>query len=259
MSSENIPGEQAGKPPEAPSEIHRPVDVEPQAQSNLDAFNWNAIAQALSEERLSKYLARAVKNTRQALQLYVWNQEVGAALTPTLCSLEVCLRNGIASALADAYGRNWVRTPSFRYGHEAIQIELSKAEDRTKKAVPSTPDIIAASDFNLWRELCKPAYAGVFWGKRLPMAFPHIALPGKEREVLFEIHRRVDLLLKLRNRIAHHEPIIGSNWEPIGVKLKDRHRDAAEILRWMSPEVAAWVADRDQFWAAMRNLPEGIP
>ncbi len=128
----------------------------------------------------------------------------------------------------------------FRHAHAAVQHELDKAESRVKKAVPALPDIIAASDFNLWRELCKPAYAGVFWAKRIPVAFPYLTLAGKEREVLTELHRRVDLLLKLRNRIAHHEPIIGSNWEKVGAKLADRHRDAAELLAWMNTDLAGW-------------------
>jgi hypothetical protein len=124
---------------------------------------------------------------------------------------------------------------------------LSQQASRITKPVPSTSDIIAATDFNLWRELCKPAYAGVFWAKRVPLAFPHVTVPGKERDILTAVHRKVDLLLKLRNRIVHHEPIIGSNWEKIGAKLEERHADAIELLQWMHPDFAMWVLSRDTF------------
>lgn len=228
---------------------------EPQGRSDPPAFDADRVADSLSRERLAKYLVRTGGDARRALNLYGWNQEIGAALTVTLSQVEVCLRNQVSRALADAYGPAWHRVARFRHAHTAVQHELDKAEDRVKKAVPSLPDIIAASDFNLWRELCKPAYAGVFWAKRIPIAFPHLTLAGKERDVLAELHRRVDLLLKLRNRIAHHEPIIGSNWEKVGAKLADRHRDAAELLGWMNTDLAGWVLDRDRYHAVMSACP----
>lgn len=231
--------------------------MRPGAQENSvpASFDYEGIADSLSRERLSKYLTRTGGSAERALALYVWNQEIGAALTVTLSQVEVCLRNQVARALADAYGPSWPSIARLRHNHVEVRHELEKAESRITKAVPSTADIIAASDFNLWRELCKPAYAGVFWAKRVPLAFPHVTTPGKEREILTTVHRRVDLLLKLRNRIAHYEPIIGSNWEKIGVKLTDRHREAIELLQWMSPDLARWVASRDTFDIVMSTCP----
>ncbi len=227
----------------------------PQDISSSTRPSPDRVAEALSRERLSKYLTRTGGDVDRALGLYAWNQEVGAGLTVTLAQVEVCLRNQVARVLADAYGPGWNRVARLRNAHAEVQHELVKAESRINKAVPSVPDIIAASDFNLWRELCKPSYAGVFWANRIPIAFPHRALAGKEREILTELHQRVDLLLKLRNRIAHHEPIIGSNWEKLGVKLADRHRDATELLEWMSPDLASWVRARDRVPAVLAACP----
>ena len=221
----------------------------------MPSFDSERVADALTRERLSKYLARSRGDLNQALALYVWNQEVGAALTIILSQVEVCLRNRVAEALAGAFGAGWPRDARLRQNHLDVRKELEKAESRLKKPIPSVGDIVAASDFNLWRELCKPAYAGVFWAKRIPLAFPHHTLPGKEREVLTVIHYRVDLLLKLRNRIAHHEPIFGSNWDKIGAKLADRHRDATELLNWMNADLAAWTLNRDNFQAVIMSCP----
>jgi hypothetical protein len=257
VSSRNLPG--GYKPPDREDPqgarkqyMSRPP--EPQADSGPEPYRPERVADVLSRERLTKYLTRAKGNTELALELYAWNQEIGAALTTTLSQVEVCLRNKIAAALADAYGAAWHRVARFRYNHPEVQHELEKAEGRVKK-VPSLPDIIAASDFNLWRELCKPAYAGAFWAKRIPIAFPHMLLAGKEREALAELHRRVDLLVKLRNRIAHHEPIIGSNWEEIGAKLSDRHRDATKLLNWMDSDLARWVSAHDRFVTVLAARP----
>lgn len=257
MSKENVPAggnQQTGKPSKAPTVGYMTPDSQSQVHSP-PSFAYEGIADCLSRERLSKYLTRTAGSTERALALYVWNQEIGAALTVTLSQLEVCLRNQVACALADAYGPSWPSIARLRHNHVEVRNELEKAESRTK-AVPSTADIIAASDFNLWRELCKPAYAGVFWAKRIPLAFPHIiTTPGKEREILTAVHRRVDLLLKLRNRIAHHEPIIGSNWEKIGAKVAERHADAIKLLYWMNPDFAAWVLSRDTFSAIASSCP----
>ncbi len=230
------------------------LPVEPQ-DNPMPSFDSGRIADALSRERLSKYLARSSGDLQQALALYVWNQEVGAALTVVVSQVEVCLRNRVAEALAAAFGAGWPQDARLRHNHLEVRKELEKAESRLKKSIPSVGDIVAASDFNLWRELCKPSYAGVFWAKRMQLAFPNNALPGKEREVLAAIHHRVDLILKLRNRIAHHEPIFGSNWERVGAKLADRHRDAIELLNWMSADLAAWTVIRDRFSAVMVTCP----
>lgn len=228
---------------------------ESQADSASVPFAYDSIADCLSRERLSKYLTRTGNSIERALALYVWNQEAGAALTITLSQLEVCLRNQVARVLADAYGPSWPKVHRLRHNHEVVRHELEKAESRIAKPIPSTSDIIAATDFNLWRELCKPAYAGVFWAKRIPLGFPHVTTPGKEREILTAVHRKVDLLLKLRNRIAHHEPIIGSNWEKIGAKLAERHADAIELLHWMNSDFATWVLSRDAFGTVTSACP----
>ncbi|WP_426960404.1 hypothetical protein [Muricoccus radiodurans] len=221
-------------------------------------YDPEKVADALSRDRLSKYLARTGGNADRALTLYVWNAEVGAALTVVLSQVEIGLRNAIHRALADAFGPDWHRVARFRNAHPRVQAELDKAEGRLRKGSPSLPDIIAASDFNLWRELLRPAYGGIFWSKRIPLAFPSITLTGHERQILTALHARAELLQDLRNRIAHHEPIIGSNWEPIGAKLADRHREAVELLGWISPDLARWVLSRDHFAAVMAACPEPV-
>jgi hypothetical protein len=236
----------------------RDVQVGTDPSREPEPVNLEAVAATLSPERLTKYMARTGHNVAKALELYIWNQEIGAALTVTLSQFEVCLRNQIAKVLVNAYGEAWHTKARLRYHNQDTTTEFEKAHERGRKARngfdPAAGDFIAGSDFNLWRELCKPLYAGVFWGKRVQLAFPH-APAGKERDTLVQVHRRVDLLLKLRNRIAHHEPIIGSNLEPIGEKLRDRHRDMAELLGWMDPNFAHWMAARNRFNEVMSACP----
>ena len=269
MSTGDVPtglNQTTGKTPRAPEGEHTHSGGVSQVYDTLLGFDPERVTDALSRERLSKYLTRTGGDVTRALALYVWNAEIGAALTVVLSQVEVGLRNAISRALTDAYqpspgGPPWHRIARFRHNHLAVQDELAKAESRLGKPAPSLADVVAASDFNLWRELCKPAYAGSFWGRRVSLAFPH-APPlgkGKERDFLADLHRRVDLLLKLRNRIAHHEPVIGSSWEPLGAKLAVRHAEAVKLLRWISHDLAAWVAARDRFAEVFAACPEPLP
>ena len=103
--------------------------AEPQ-DNPVPSFDPERIADALSRERLSKYLARSSGDLQQALALYVWNQEVGAALTVVVSQVEVCLRNRVAEALAGAFGTGWPRDARLRHNHADVRKELEKAESR---------------------------------------------------------------------------------------------------------------------------------
>lgn len=235
--------------------MHQPTERQADSPPPYDA---ERVVDALSRERLSKYLVRTGNDAGRALALYDWNSEVVATMTAVLSVVEVALRNGIHRALTDAFGPAWHRTPRLRHSHAVVESELVGAETRTRKPAPALPDIIAASNFNLWRELLRPLYAGVFWAKRLQIAFPNVTLIGHERQLLPPLHDRVERLQDLRNRIAPHEPILGSSWERIGAKAAARHAEAAELLRWMDADLARWVQDRDRFAAVMGTCPEPV-
>ena len=121
---------------------------------------------------------------------------------------------------------------------------------------PSIPDIVAATSLGFWRELSKPRYAADIWQKgRLGLTFPHI-LAGKDlRKDLEVIHGRVDGLVKLRNRIAHHEPIIHSKGSMRGGSLRERHSEMLELLRWMDPNFSLWVESHDNFAVIIEECP----
>lgn len=229
------------------------------------AIDLTAIATCLTHERLRKYLARTDNDVGKALALYEWNHEVGAVLTTTMQQLEVCLRNKISDALSARsfeikHGPNWHTSVKLKHSTTDLRSEWERVADKARENRngfdPALPDFVAAATLGFWRELCKPAYAGVFWGKRVATYFPNISITGDTRTLLTEIHRRVDLILKLRNRIAHHEPIIGAAQEPVvGKKLRERHRDMIEVLGWMDTNFAQWVLRGDRFESVMDACP----
>ena len=61
--------------------------------------------------------------------------------------------------------------------------------------------------------------------------------------------RRLDAIIKLRNRIAHHEPL-GSV-----VQVRRRVADMLAIGSWISPDMAAWWRDRTSVWHMLGGRP----
>jgi hypothetical protein len=61
--------------------------------------------------------------------------------------------------------------------------------------------------------------------------------------------RQLDAIIKLRNRIAHHEPL-GSV-----VRVRRRVADMLAIGSWISPDMAAWWRDRTSVWHVLGGRP----
>ena len=75
-------------------------------------------------------------------------------------------------------------------------------------------------------------YTRTLWQPALRGAFPH--RPGLTRTAA---HRRLDSLRKLRNRIAHYQPILAR-------RLDKDHDQILQVIGWMSPSVRAWIERR---------------
>jgi hypothetical protein len=65
--------------------------------------------------------------------------------------------------------------------------------------------------------------------------------------------RQLDAIIKLRNRIAHHEPL-----GPV-VDVRRRVADILAIGTWISPAMADWWRDRTSVRQALDCRPEQRP
>jgi hypothetical protein len=213
----------------------------------------------LSQERLTKYVERAHGDHEVALKLYVWNHEIGAALSFLLQQFEVCLRNSVAKALVDCFDGSWHNNTGFLNRNKDIA-DLSatarkRAEEDCGAREVTASDFIAAATLSFWREVCKPGWVGEIWSKRLPLSFPNMELKKNKRENLDDLHKKLNNIVNLRNRIAHHEPIIGYRYEHLARKLEDRHREIFEVLNWMDTDFAMWVKSHDRFHEVLAICP----
>jgi hypothetical protein len=177
------------------------------------------VEQWQSRARLQKYLQAAGGDLQRALELYEWNAQVGGALMRDLGHVEVGLRNAYASAI-DRYWRgpdHWSRSSSALFPplyrvRNGRQVDVNaqqraQLEQACERVSPTDPPgkIIAELTFGFWRFLSSSAHEKTVWVPYLHRAYP----AGTDRKR--DVDNRVATLNRLRNRVAHHEPLLSEN------------------------------------------------
>ena len=150
-----------------------------------------------------------------------------------LQGLEVTLRNAIDSALVRGLDRaDW-------YDSDLLKAEQLRPLGQAKSALeregkPLAPGrIVAELPFGFWTGITGPRYADL-WRLHLVKAFPRRPLQRRE------VHDRLNTIRKLRNRIAHYEPILSR-------PLQKDFNQILDAITWVSPVAARWVRAQSTF------------
>lgn len=195
----------------------------------------------LSPARLSTYLIAAGGDRALALDLYEWNTAVSAAVLHDLAHLEVAVRNAYAGAWVSrvpAGGRHWIGEPGryfppvARKARNGVVFDANRTpRDQIASAVRAagrgapTGKVVAELSFGFWRYLSISARERDLWLPYLRHAF----IAGTSRKTIDLPMGRLHLL---RNRVAHHEPLLA-------VDLEARYADVLVILSRVDPRIAA--------------------
>lgn len=162
----------------------------------------------LSTERLTPYLAATPTGSwPDALRLYDWNVKVSAAFYEDLHYLEVGMRNAMDLALSDyaqqlGVSASWYTTSLIRL-NEVSRDAIKRARTRatSQNAIPEVHGkVVAELNFGFWWSLLSQGYNRTLWAPCLKDAFD-----GPIRRQ--RLHSALNEMRKLRNRIAHHEPL----------------------------------------------------
>jgi hypothetical protein len=191
----------------------------------------------LSVDRLAPYrVAVPARDLQAALRLYEWNSAVAAAFFQDLGHLEVLLRNALNDELVAWHTRagragHWYDDPAGVLDGRRHE-DLAAARDRLRReGKTETPGrIVAELNFGFWRFLLAHRYQTVLWAPALRLAFPH--LQPRRLDLVYDPVQRLN---KLRNRIAHHEPI-----HPLD--LHALHGDLLRIVGYIDPAAEAWLS-----------------
>lgn len=207
-------------------------------RTRLSLQDVQAIDRALSAPRLARYVsASGVRNKQHGIALYAWNAAVSGAFLNPLHLCEVTIRNGAAEVLEAVYGPAWPWSAGFLRslpGHGGIspQQELQRAI----RGQSVTGKVVAELKFAFWNDLFTRRHDARLWNPWLRRAFPHMPGSMTPEQCRLLIFQQLSKVRKLRNRIAHHEPIFERH-------LEAEYQRVLSLVGWRCPRAARWVDD----------------
>lgn len=114
------------------------------------------------------------------------------------------------------------------------------------RATPPPERILTELSFGFWRFLLAKRYERTLWEFSLRHGFPHLA-----RQRRRDIAEPVERLHKLRNRVAHHEPIYKRD-------LLQDVADARTVLGAVSPAALAWAEENSTLPGVIMQRPAPV-
>lgn len=195
------------------------------------------VEEALSLERFGRYLAWGNGDRARALDLYALNTRLSEALYTPLQMLEVALRNRIHAVLSASVQPRWFEAPGFlAVPHQNEQVAEALADLARERKEPTPGRVVAALTFSFWTTMLGTPYENL-WQTDLHRIGRRDDGKGLRRK---DLSRPLTPIRLLRNRIAHHEPILA--WD-----LPKHHEGMLRITGWLSPAAAAWCRTLDRF------------
>lgn len=238
----------------------------------LTAAQRAALEKSIAPARMGTYLAAGSQDADAALKLYLWDRELSVAFLADLAILEVALRNAMNAQLAAKWGDRWF---------ESSEIRL---DDRTCRALAdawrrTSPDrspgrIVAQCMFGFWRALLdKGDHVGIeprrircdyetqLWRGVLDKAFPGgraQAARDSERWNRAYTLAVVSRVNDLRNRVAHHEPLV--NGFPLsGQRFRrtphEAHEDCMRLASMLDRDLASLLGATSTVKAVLARRP----
>lgn len=153
--------------------------------------------------------------------------------------VEVLLRNCLDRALTYRYGMHWYLNPALPLSSEARRSVRKAAQRAGRKNSPPAPgQVIAELSFDFWRFLLTKAYQSTVW----PLLRHNLV--GDPTRATFEA--TVATVYSLRNRCAHHEPVVKQNAVREREYL-DTHVAALDrVACWIDPAAGEWIVSHSR-------------
>lgn len=202
-----------------------------------------SIKKALTAARIGTYetATTSLPALNSAVKLYAWNAQISAALMMPLHICEVVVRNAVADALEAVYGPRWPWSQVFITSLPQPSQGYSARDDllKTRTAQATTGKVIPELKFVFWQTMFTSRFDGRIWQPHLRTFMPHMDSRKTIPELRGSIYRELDQLRKLRNRIAHHEPIFTRN-------LADDFQKIQDLISLRCPVTSTWMTQNQQ-------------
>lgn len=192
------------------------------------------VVQALSEQRLAYYLKLADGNKSLAIEHYKKNLAISADMYQWLAIAEIALRNSLISTIAPPFQLTAGFDPFLHLwqelrAEERADYELARQRASGKHESVDFGRIVAELNLGFWRYLLAADYEHSLWTHYFRHAFPGLKTPRRH-----EVYESVELMNRLRNRIAHHERVLNA-------QIQREIEATQSLIGWVSPEALAWA------------------
>lgn len=212
-------------------------------------LNADVIRNTLSQPRLSTYEKYTV-TLDEALELYQWNANISGAFFPCLHICEVTIRNAVSEVLFKQHGSQWpwetgfINTlPNPRHGYNPRN-NVQKARDKVSDVNKVIPEL----NFVFWQKMFTSRHDDQLWLPYLRDTFPYAPSYSDIAALRSEIYNDLEKIRRLRNRIAHHEPIF----------RRDLNKDYEVIIKligYRCCDTAQWLCSHQNVVSLLNDKP----
>ncbi len=207
--------------------------------THFNPQNIDLVKQILSEDRIQTYLDICEGDCAKAIYLYELNTAVSEALYAPIQLLEITLRNSFHRVLSEAFGECWYDIPGVLTDIFQIRKVFDAKIDLVKYRKPITPGrVVSSLTFGFWTSLLGAGSHDRLWVPHLHKAFKN----SSPAPTIKAVNKVLTPLRTLRNRVAHHEPVL--HWN-----LAKHHNQMIEVTRWLSTDAAEWLKRQSRFAA----------
>ena len=213
-----------------------------------------AVSAALSLPRISTYVAAcpgASDSGVAALELYAWNAAVAAAMLAPLHVCEVVTRNAVADVLESVYTPDWPWSQAFERSLPDPGQGYSPRRDlqSARRSATTAGAVIPELKFVFWQKMFTSRYDTRLWDHHLLRVLPNLDNRRSVPALRESVYADLEQLRKLRNRIAHHEPIFARDLAADLQKIVD-------LVRFRCAITAQWMCDKLQADAVIAARPQ---
>ncbi len=209
---------------------------------------YSEIESALSQVRLSRYMAAAGNDKQLALRLYVWNVRLCECFYLPVQFAEVASRNAVMKPVQKRFKDKWYENPAFKHIlPPRLEQELNDAiakEHRKHGGALTGGHVVSALSLGFWVALMSVSYDKHLWANGVKGSFPNAPKDiGRE-----QIYTMLEDMRKLRNDVMHHAALFDRS-------PKAKLANIMNILGLLSNDARAYVADLDKLSFVINQRP----
>jgi hypothetical protein len=199
----------------------------------------------ISQLRFEAFLLETGGDHDRAWGLYIWNTELAGALMEALGHVEVLLRNAVHTQLKSGRPGNalssWLLDRDILAPRDLERVQDVVARLKQARKQPTEDRVLAGLSMGFWAAIFGTHYEQL-WRDALRHAFAHG--DGTRHQIAGYVNR----IASLRNRAAHHEPLIA---QPVA----KRHDDALALMGTVDPHAEVWLRSLSRVPALLAARP----